>query len=73
MAEDNFKPLVSTLDSLTRTKLNTDYHKCVNAKGEDFAPCQQFKKAYRALCPNEWVGKWDEQVEAGTFPASLKP
>ncbi|WVQ63708.1 hypothetical protein V866_005060 [Kwoniella sp. B9012] len=50
-----------------------DYHKCVNAKGEDFAPCQQFKKAYRALCPNEWVGKWDEQVEAGTFPASLKP
>ncbi|KAK6906408.1 cytochrome c oxidase subunit 6b [Kwoniella mangroviensis CBS 10435] len=50
-----------------------DYHKCVNAKGEEFAPCQQFKKAYRALCPNEWVGKWDEQVEAGTFPASLKP
>ncbi|OCF32414.1 cytochrome c oxidase subunit 6b [Kwoniella heveanensis CBS 569] len=50
-----------------------DYHKCVNAKGEDFAPCQQFKKAYRALCPNEWAAKWDEQIEAGTFPASLKP
>ncbi|RSH95111.1 Cytochrome c oxidase subunit 6B [Saitozyma podzolica] len=50
-----------------------DYHKCVNAKGEDFPPCQQFKRAYRSLCPNEWSGKWDEQIENGTFPASLKP
>ncbi|WVQ81332.1 hypothetical protein IAT38_003455 [Cryptococcus sp. DSM 104549] len=50
-----------------------DFHKCVNAKGEDFAPCQQFKKAYKSLCPNEWTGKWDEQIEAGTFAASLKP
>lgn len=31
-----------------------DYHKCVNAKGEDFQPCQQFKRAYMALCPSEW-------------------
>lgn len=30
-----------------------DYHKCVNAKGEEFAPCQQFKKAYKSLCPSE--------------------
>lgn len=30
-----------------------DYHKCVNAKGEEFAPCQQFKRAYRSLCPSE--------------------
>jgi hypothetical protein len=30
-----------------------DYHKCVNAKGEDFPPCQQFKRAYRSLCPSE--------------------
>lgn len=34
-----------------------DYFKCVNAKGEDFAPCHQFKKAYRSLCPNEWVSR----------------
>jgi len=50
-----------------------DFHKCVNAKGEDFAPCKQFKRAYKSLCPNEWTGRWDEQVEAGTFPSSLDP
>ncbi|KAK1922700.1 cytochrome c oxidase, subunit VIb [Papiliotrema laurentii] len=51
-----------------------DYHKCVNAKGEDFAPCQQFKKAYRSLCPSTSnTARWDEQIENGIFPASLKP
>ncbi|KAJ3734167.1 cytochrome c oxidase, subunit VIb [Lentinula guzmanii] len=50
-----------------------DYHKCVKAKGEDFAPCQQFLQAYRALCPHSWTEKWDAQREAGTFPASLEP
>ena len=29
-----------------------DYHKCVNAKGEEFAPCKQFLRTYRSLCPN---------------------
>ncbi|KIM26340.1 hypothetical protein M408DRAFT_16993 [Serendipita vermifera MAFF 305830] len=41
-----------------------DYHKCVNAKGEDFAPCKQFFRAYKSLCPKR---------EAGKFPASLEP
>ncbi|RPA87049.1 cytochrome c oxidase, subunit VIb [Ascobolus immersus RN42] len=48
-----------------------DYHKCVNAKGEDFAPCKQFYRAYRSLCPNAWVERWDTQVEKGTFPHKL--
>ncbi|KAJ3478525.1 hypothetical protein NLI96_g9692 [Meripilus lineatus] len=51
----------------------TDYFKCIAAKGEDFAPCKQFKRAYNSLCPNEWIGKWDDQRENGTFPASLEP
>ncbi|ORX39262.1 cytochrome c oxidase subunit VIb [Kockovaella imperatae] len=50
-----------------------DYHKCVNARGEDFPPCKQFKKAYNSLCPVSWVEKWDEQIENDIFPASLKP
>ncbi|KAG8748195.1 Cytochrome c oxidase subunit 6B [Ceratobasidium sp. 428] len=29
-----------------------DYYKCINAKGEDFAPCKQFYRAYHSLCPN---------------------
>ncbi|KAJ1725609.1 Cytochrome c oxidase subunit 6B [Coemansia erecta] len=45
-----------------------DYTKCVAAKGEDYAPCKQFFKAYNALCPNEWIERWDDQKENGTFP-----
>jgi len=48
-----------------------DYHKCVNAKGEDFAPCRQFFLAYRSLCPSGWYQRWDEQRDAGNFPAKL--
>ncbi|KAF8199499.1 cytochrome c oxidase, subunit VIb [Pholiota molesta] len=51
----------------------TDYFKCIAAKGEDFVPCKQFKRAYNSLCPNEWIAKFDEQRENGTFPASLEP
>ncbi|KAF8501437.1 cytochrome c oxidase subunit VIb [Russula emetica] len=54
----------------------TDYFKCISAKGEDFAPCKQFKRAYHSLCPTPldgWIEKWDEQREDGTFPASLEP
>ncbi|KAK4056353.1 Cytochrome c oxidase subunit 6B [Microbotryomycetes sp. JL221] len=54
-----------------------DYFRCVNAKGEDFAACKQFSRAYHSLCPsalfiNEWIAKWDEQREAGKFPAKLE-
>ncbi|KUI58048.1 Cytochrome c oxidase subunit 6B [Cytospora mali] len=38
-----------------------DYHKCILAKGEDFAPCRQFWLAYRSLCPSGWHARWDEQ------------
>ncbi|KAF9267648.1 cytochrome c oxidase subunit VIb [Marasmius fiardii PR-910] len=50
-----------------------DYFKCVAAKGDDYAPCKQFKRAYHSLCPNEWISKWDDQRENGTFPAVLDP
>ena len=30
----------------------TDYFKCISAKGEDFAPCKQFRRAYHSLCPS---------------------
>lgn len=36
-------------------------HKCILAKGEDFAPCRQFWLAYRSLCPSGWYQRWDEQ------------
>ncbi|KAK7228852.1 hypothetical protein V2G26_001022 [Clonostachys chloroleuca] len=48
-----------------------DYHKCILAKGEDFAPCRQFWHAYRSLCPSGWYQRWDEQREGGNFPVKL--
>ncbi|KAI8351156.1 cytochrome c oxidase, subunit VIb [Blakeslea trispora] len=49
-----------------------DYFKCINARGEEFEPCQQFKKAYHSLCPNEWIEKWDSQREEGRNPSNLQ-
>ncbi|KAG0764319.1 hypothetical protein G6F57_001680 [Rhizopus arrhizus] len=49
-----------------------DYYKCIGARGEDFAPCKQFFKAYHALCPNEWISKWDSQREEGTNPSNFE-
>ncbi|KAI8821392.1 cytochrome c oxidase, subunit VIb [Fimicolochytrium jonesii] len=49
-----------------------DYFKCTAAKGEDYQPCHQFRRAYRSLCPEKWVEKWDEQREEGVFPGLLE-
>ncbi|KAM0750312.1 cytochrome c oxidase subunit VIb [Meredithblackwellia eburnea MCA 4105] len=48
-----------------------DYFRCVDAKGEEATICQEFKRNYQSLCPNEWIGKWDDQRENGNFPAKL--
>lgn len=46
------------------------YHKCVaGADGDaDAEACEKYRKAYRSLCPGEWVAKWNEQRESGTWP-----
>ena len=31
----------------------TDYFRCIAAKGEDFAPCNQFKRVYHSICPSK--------------------
>ncbi|PHT62726.1 Cytochrome c oxidase subunit 6b-2 [Capsicum annuum] len=48
-----------------------EFHRCVAAKGDEAAACNKFAKYYRALCPGEWVEKWNEQRENGTFPGPL--
>lgn len=32
-----------------------DYFRCIKKKGEDYEPCNWFKKQYQALCPGFWV------------------
>ncbi|KAK4795296.1 hypothetical protein SAY86_013290 [Trapa natans] len=48
-----------------------EYHRCIAAKGEDAPECDKFAKYYRSLCPGEWIEKWNEQRENGTFPGPL--
>ncbi|XP_051150369.1 cytochrome c oxidase subunit 6b-2 [Andrographis paniculata] len=48
-----------------------EYHRCTAAKGEGAGDCEKFAKYYRSLCPGEWVEKWNEQRENGTFPGPL--
>uniref|UniRef100_A0A0E0EEI2 Uncharacterized protein n=1 Tax=Oryza meridionalis TaxID=40149 RepID=A0A0E0EEI2_9ORYZ len=38
------------------------------AKGEGAPECEKFAKYYRSLCPSEWIERWNEQRENGTFP-----
>lgn len=39
-----------------------DYMRCQEVMGEDYEPCEFFKKTYMSLCPGFWIQKWDEQV-----------
>ncbi|XWS73160.1 hypothetical protein CRYUN_Cryun02cG0101800 [Craigia yunnanensis] len=48
-----------------------EFHRCLAAKGEESNQCERFAKYYRSLCPDEWVERWNEQRENGTFPGPL--
>ncbi|XP_054788909.1 cytochrome c oxidase subunit 6b-1-like [Prosopis cineraria] len=48
-----------------------EYHRCIAAKREGAPECEKFAKYYRSLCPGEWIDRWNEQRENGTFPGPL--
>ncbi|XP_043716375.1 cytochrome c oxidase subunit 6b-3-like [Telopea speciosissima] len=48
-----------------------EYHKCARAKGGNTPECEKFASYYRSLCPEEWILRWNEQVELGIFPGPL--
>jgi hypothetical protein len=50
-----------------RSLLSSRY-RCKAQQGEDAEECEKFAKYYRSLCPTEWVEKWNEEREAGTWP-----
>lgn len=47
-----------------------EYHRCitVDGKSEDDDQCKTYQRAYRSICPMEWVNSWNEQRDAGTWP-----
>ncbi|OLY79201.1 Cytochrome c oxidase subunit 6B [Smittium mucronatum] len=48
-----------------------DYYRCILKQGEEYGPCKNLMKEFTSLCPVDWVTKWDEQREEGTFPFKL--
>jgi len=42
-------------------------HKCNAENGEDDETCQRLSKAYRSICPVEWLEKWNEARDANEW------
>ena len=40
-----------------------DFQKCRAAKGDDYQPCQHFKRVYKSLCPVSWVRERERERE----------
>lgn len=47
-----------------------DYQKCLKVK-ENETECDYFKQAAKVLCPQQWVEKYNEQLEQGAFPVKI--
>ncbi len=48
-----------------------DFFRCQHLRGDNYEPCFYFQRAYKTLCPRDWISKWDDQRAEGTFPADL--
>ncbi|XP_020715515.1 cytochrome c oxidase subunit 6B1-like isoform X2 [Ceratitis capitata] len=51
-----------------------EYHRCKKSReGDDekLASCEYFQKVFKTMCPNAWVEKWNEQMQAGVFPGRI--
>nr|DAD18240.1 TPA_asm: hypothetical protein HUJ06_019703 [Nelumbo nucifera] len=44
---------------------------CFARYGDEAPECEKFARYYRSLCPSEWIDKWNEQRELGTFAGPL--
>ena len=42
-------------------------HKCMGEKGEDDSDCKWLARDYRAICPVEWLEKWNEARDEGAW------
>ncbi|XP_027183389.1 cytochrome c oxidase subunit 6b-3-like [Coffea eugenioides] len=48
-----------------------EFYRCIMENEEDTSKCDKFAEYYRALCPYEWVEKWDVERELGIFPQPI--
>lgn len=50
-----------------------EYYKCLQVKGDDCDECTTFKKAALALCPMDWIEKWEDAREGGECASATLP
>ena len=48
-----------------------DYQRCMKLKGADCKDCDYFKQVSDALCPAQWLEKFNEEIEKGAFPVDV--
>ena len=44
-----------------------EFHKCAKEKDAEDPVCKKFASSYRSVCPTDWVDKWNEARENGTW------
>nr|XP_033819696.1 cytochrome c oxidase subunit 6B1 [Geotrypetes seraphini]XP_033819697.1 cytochrome c oxidase subunit 6B1 [Geotrypetes seraphini] len=51
-----------------------DFYRCekkLKSSGQDPYICKWYKLVFTSMCPTEWVKRWDDQRENGTFPGKI--
>ncbi|CAD6237138.1 GSCOCG00002159001-RA-CDS, partial [Cotesia congregata] len=48
-----------TNQSLRCYVMYTDFYRCEKILGENEKACQWFKDTFQALCPKDWIERWD--------------
>lgn len=44
-----------------------EYLRCMAQTGDDEDKCSVFARAYRSLCPTEWIERWNEARDEGRW------
>ncbi|EFN52663.1 hypothetical protein CHLNCDRAFT_138605 [Chlorella variabilis] len=44
-----------------------EYHKCIKEKGSGHGDCKPHMRAYRSICPDEWIERWQELRDDGRW------
>ena len=48
-----------------------DLQRCKKIKGADSQECDYFKQVADSVCPNQWLEKFEEQLENDAFPVNF--
>ncbi|KAK4535237.1 hypothetical protein CDCA_CDCA04G1262 [Cyanidium caldarium] len=58
----------STNQTMTCWVRYLEWKRCQSKDGEDSDECKKLRRWAYAMCPIDWVERWEEQQQDGTFP-----